>query len=123
MSALSVVGAFATVAERQAPAIDQVALIESIALSPSIGSEAESPAFVREERIERGDTVARLLERLGVDDDQAFEFIRTRPKVAALSRQLRPGKTVSVRTSAEGRLLRLDFPLNAKVAALIIERQ
>lgn len=123
VSALSVVGAFATVAERQAPAIDQVALIESIALSPSIGSEAESPAFVREERIERGDTVARLLERLGVDDDQAFEFIRTRPEAAALSSQLRPGKTVSVRTSAEGRLLRLDFPLNAKVAALIIERQ
>ncbi|GAB4447160.1 MAG: peptidoglycan DD-metalloendopeptidase family protein [Rhodocyclaceae bacterium] len=123
LSLLSVVGAFATVAEREAPAIDQSAVLEAIALTPAVANDTAPAGFVREERIERGDTVARLFDRLGVDDAQALETLRTRPEAAAIFRQLRPGKAVSARTNAEGRLLRLEFPLNAGAAALVVERQ
>lgn len=59
--------------------------------------------FIREEKVQRGDTLGALLLRLGVDDDEANQFIKS----DALARnllQVRPGKTVRVKTNDEGEL-------------------
>jgi hypothetical protein len=43
----------------------------------------DGSVYVREERMQRGDTIATLLRRLGVDDPDAQAFIsRTPPRVA-----------------------------------------
>ena len=47
------------------------------------------PGYWREERIRRGDTIGSVLARLGVDDPEALEFLRTDPAARALY-QLRP---------------------------------
>ncbi|MEP7156280.1 MAG: M23 family metallopeptidase [Betaproteobacteria bacterium] len=57
--------------------------------------------FHTSDRIQRGDSVATLLKRLNVDDQAAFNFMRT-DKSARSIFQLRPGRTVQAVTSADG---------------------
>lgn len=64
--------------------------------------------YLSEERIRRGDTVATLLERLGVNDDLADRFIRQDASARALF-QLRPGRVVQAQTDSNGTLLRLRY--------------
>lgn len=59
--------------------------------------------FVHEERVQRGDTLATLLQRLGVDDDEASSFIKADPLARALM-QVRAGKSVRAQTNDEGEL-------------------
>jgi murein DD-endopeptidase MepM/ murein hydrolase activator NlpD len=61
------------------------------------------PLFRSSDRIQRGDTVAVLLQRLSVNDQAAFNFIRT-DKSARSIFQLRPGRTVQAVTNPDGEL-------------------
>ena len=73
-------------------------------------TDAES-TFTREERIQRGDTVASLLARLQIEDADATQALRNNPQAKALY-QLIPGKTVRATADAEGKLVSLRY-LNA----------
>lgn len=75
------------------------------ALVPTSGAEL---AFTREERIQRGDTVASLLARLQIEDDDATQALRNNPQAKALY-QLIPGKTVRATADAEGKLVSLRY--------------
>lgn len=122
LAALGMAGAIAVV---PAPSADQVVtdtVIEDLLLKTQQLPEAHQ-VFMREERIQRGDTLGALLTRLGIADRQADEFIRISPDTQAMHRQLAPGKLVVAQTSAEGLLQRLIFPLNTQDTALIIERK
>jgi len=70
--------------------------------------EANAAGYWREDRIQRGDTIGRVLVRLGIDDPAAREFLRTDLDARALY-QLRPGKPLTVETDEDGRLLTLRF--------------
>jgi murein DD-endopeptidase MepM/ murein hydrolase activator NlpD len=97
-------------------------VVEQLALPPLQTEDFAGDVFVREERVQRGDTVASLLARLGVADTAALNFLRSNGKAAAVYRQLSPGKSVSARVTGEGRLESLLFPLNGgKDIALIVE--
>ena len=74
----------------------------------------------QEDRIQRGDTVAALLDRLGVDDPEALAFLRQSKEARAVT-QLRPGKTVRARTGEQGELLALEYQTSAG-NLLVIER-
>ena len=80
-------------------------VVEELTLPPLAPASDGVPAFTREERIQRGDTVASLLARLQVDDAAAAKFLRDNKQAKAL-RQLVPGKTVRAVTSAEGNPLK-----------------
>ena len=74
-------------------------LAEQVArLTPS------TQTFINEERVRSGDTLAALLQRLGVDDDDATAFIKTDP-IACGMLQLKVGKRVQAQTSADGQLI------------------
>jgi murein DD-endopeptidase MepM/ murein hydrolase activator NlpD len=60
--------------------------------------------FINEERVRSGDTLAALMQRLGIDDDEATAFIKADP-IARGIMQLRAGKRVQAQTNAEGRLI------------------
>lgn len=79
-------------------------------------------AFLHEERIQRGDTLGNVLSRLGVQEPEALAFLRTDPSTRPMHQQLVPGKVVVARTSADGDLHALYFPLNGKDSALVVER-
>ena len=59
--------------------------------------------FVQEERVRPGDTLASLLNRLGVDDPEAVAFIKS-DSVARAVMQLKTGKRVQAQTSESGQL-------------------
>ena len=73
--------------------------------------------YWREERIQRGDTLAELLARLGVEDPEAVPALRNARPARALY-QLVPGGTVRARTSAEGRLLELRYQHGGNVLSV-----
>jgi murein DD-endopeptidase MepM/ murein hydrolase activator NlpD len=59
--------------------------------------------FVQEEKVRSGDTLATLLDRLGVDDNAAANFIKA-DKLAHGVLELRPGKRVQAQTNDDGQL-------------------
>jgi murein DD-endopeptidase MepM/ murein hydrolase activator NlpD len=59
--------------------------------------------FVHEERVRSGDSLATLLNRLGVEDAAAMAFIKS-DKVAKAVMQLKPGKRVQAQTDDTGQL-------------------
>jgi murein DD-endopeptidase MepM/ murein hydrolase activator NlpD len=59
--------------------------------------------YVKEEKIQRGDTLASLMQRLGVDDVNATNFLKADP-IARNVLQARAGKSIRVKTTDEGTL-------------------
>ena len=83
-------------------------VVESLAL-PSIAAVGEdNPYFWREERIQRGDTVASLLSRLDVNSEDIRAFLAEAKHAPALY-QLKPGKTLQAQTTEDGALLSLRY--------------
>lgn len=123
-SLFSMVAAFGTAPDSAEIRDYQRIVVEQLPLAVDVAQATESSSYVREERIHRGDTVAALLSRLGMQDEQAFAFLRQQPDTQPLFRQLRPGKVVTARTSESGELLALTFPLNGpKDSALVVEKR
>jgi hypothetical protein len=82
-------------------------LVQELAL-PSLSEQIASldPAdqnYVSEDKVRPGDTLATLLNRLGVHDDAAAGFIKT-DRTANGVLQLKAGKRVQVQTTASGAL-------------------
>lgn len=123
LSFFSMVAAFGTAPSTAEIADQRQTVVEQLA-KPAVdpqGSFAE--IFTREERIQRGDTFASLMARLGVEDDKALAFLRGDARSGAIFRQMSPGKTVTVRISGDGALQSLIFPLNGgKDLALMVEQ-
>jgi murein DD-endopeptidase MepM/ murein hydrolase activator NlpD len=103
--AASGVVAFATIA----PAPNAAALLQSVASIEAIPIRAEqvlaSPAsYIREERFQRGDTLAGFLSRLGVNNAEVVRLARVR----ALQ-LLRPGMFVRAEVNSDGAPRTLSF--------------
>jgi murein DD-endopeptidase MepM/ murein hydrolase activator NlpD len=103
-----VVTAFGIAPDTITEPIEQSRVVESIALSPVVTATGTAQTFWREERIQRGETQASLLARLGVEDDAAVNYLRT-TRDARLLTQLVPGRAVSAETTAEGQLVTLRY--------------
>lgn len=123
VSLLTMVAAFGTspsTFDLQAP---QQTIIEQLSLPLNSVTEKIEGVFVREERIQRGDSVASLMARLGIQDESAFQFLRDNRGAQAVFRQLSPGKPVTAHVGENGELQALIYPLNGKDRALFIERR
>lgn len=112
--AIAALAAMAPAPEAGAPVL-QVARAEpmelrTVAVLPAAGS------YVREERFQRGDTLAGMLMRAGVASADAQKLIRT----PAL-RYLRPGHIVSAEFGSGGELQRLSY-LVARDTLMAVER-
>jgi murein DD-endopeptidase MepM/ murein hydrolase activator NlpD len=81
---------------------------ERLALPALPAAQASGVRYWREEAVQRGDTIARLLNRLGVDDDEATRFIHASPLSRNLLK-LRTGATLSVEVNDQGELFGLRF--------------
>jgi len=124
VSLFSMVAAFGTAPDSAEIRKHQRIVVEQLQAASGARQAAGNAYFVREERIQRGDTVAALLTRLGVQDEHAFAYLRQQPGTQAIFRQLRPGKLVTARTSELGELLALTFPLNgSNDNALVVEKR
>jgi len=124
VSLFGMVAAFGTAPTRQEIQGFQQTVVEQLALPPLAAIDASADLFMREDRVQRGDTVDSLLARLGVRDSETLDYLHDNSEAHALFSQLSPGKVVTARVDARGTLQTLIFPLNGgKDQALIIERQ
>lgn len=107
---LGVVTAFGIMPQNQITPTGSKTIIEAIAL-PAAQPAAISTTFWRDDRVQRGDTVAEELRRLNVDDSEASNYLRNDPAAESF-RQLAIGKSVQAETSADGGLLALRYLSN-----------
>lgn len=118
------VAALGSVDDAPQTVVPQQQVVEQLALPPLVAADDSGQSFLREERVQRGDTVPGLLQRLGVDDPAALGFLKGSATAQSLYRQLGPGKILTARTGPQGELQSLVFPLNGgKDRALVIERK
>src|SRR5688572_5818722 len=108
LAATGVVAAFATMAPKPQPAPADSPLVEALAIRTDSLIPPPS-SYRREERFQRGDTIAAFLQRLGIDDAQVERLKRVR----ALQ-QLRPGMLVSAEVGVDGAPLYLSFLNNLR---------
>jgi murein DD-endopeptidase MepM/ murein hydrolase activator NlpD len=90
-------------------ALDDVArheVVRTLPQPPLLDIDDGATRYWQEERVLRGDTIASLLARAGVDDAAAFAFVNGDPSARALY-QLRPGRPIEIATDGEGRLTAL----------------
>lgn len=86
--------------------VEEVILDLSI---PDVLSETQTNhTFWRQENIRRGDTIAAILNRLDVSNQDSTDFLQAARGSRAM-RQLKPGKTVYAQTTADGELLTLRY--------------
>jgi len=105
-----VVTAFGIAPDTITERIAQSRVVESITLAPVLPAAgvAQAQTFWREERIQRGETLASLLARLGVEDTPAVNYLRTTRDARSLF-QLVPGRAVSAQITADGQLVTLRY--------------
>ncbi len=88
--------------------------------------EAKPQSYISEERVRSGDTLATLLDRLGVDDSEATAFIKSDP-IARNVMQLKAGKRVQAQTGANGELNWLSSMVsgsrNEAITNIVITRE
>ena len=103
-----VLTAFGVASDTQLDKIERREIVDALSL-PTFEQEAtKAGQFRASERVQRGDTVAALLQRLNVDDTAAFTFLRSTPAAKTIF-QLRPNRTLQATTNAEGKLLSLNY--------------
>jgi murein DD-endopeptidase MepM/ murein hydrolase activator NlpD len=104
-----VVAAFGIAPDTVPEPVELKHVVESIALPVATQATAPEPAkFWREERIQRGDTVASVLSRLSVNDPEALGYLLQAKDVRSLY-QLMPGRSIRAVTTQEGRLHSLAY--------------
>jgi murein DD-endopeptidase MepM/ murein hydrolase activator NlpD len=98
------VGAFATMAPPAELLVSRTAALEPVPLAVENSILPAPASYVREERYERGDTLAGLLARLAVGEADA-RALSLQPKM----RLLRPGTSVIAEVRSDGTLVSLGF--------------
>lgn len=83
--------------------IEQQIALPSLARQIAALEQSAPQYFMREEKVRSGDTLASLLDRLGVNDAAAADFIKS-DSTARSVLQLRPGKSVQAQTADDGSL-------------------
>lgn len=113
LPAVTVVTAFGIAPETATGDFTQTLVREAVPV-PALAPTPQPPQrYVAQDRVLRGDTVAALLERLGVHDARALEFLRADATGRLIFRQLVPGRMLQVETGEEGELVALRYFVNA----------
>lgn len=112
------VAAFATIGDTPEAALllPRGTQVEPVVIDAASAVIPVPDRFLREERFQRGDTLAALLSRLGVSADEATRLA----KLPAL-RPLRMGHVVTAETNGAGELLRLNF-ISARDQLVVLQR-
>ncbi len=83
----------------------QTAIVETVSLEATVIGASDHGIFHRQERIQRGDTLSLVLQRLGAQDPAFLAFAR-QDRAARQLLQLRPGRTVAAELDGAGRIRR-----------------
>lgn len=99
------IAAFGTAPESQL-LLARTAMPEPLTVDLGAALVPSPSTFKREDRFQRGDTLTRLLARIGVNDTDTHQLMRTQ---AGALRGLRAGTTVEAEVAADGALVSLGY--------------
>lgn len=117
---LEVVTAFGVSPETITQDVHQEAVVSDVALPTPVATDNGSFDFWREERIQPGDTLASILNRLGVDSAETSAVVATARGHSAVT-HFSTGRTVMARVTSGGRLILLRYLVSGQ-QLLSIER-
>jgi murein DD-endopeptidase MepM/ murein hydrolase activator NlpD len=100
--------------------IKQQAVVSDLELPPPVSADSGSFDFWREERIQSGDTLATILNRLGVVSSETVRIVASAKGHSAVTRFIN-GHTVMARVTSGGHLVLLRYQTNDQ-ELLSIER-
>jgi len=105
---VGIMAAFGIAPDTITETIERTSVVEQVALPalPAAGDAGET--YWREARIERGDTIASVLQRLQIDDASASQVLLRSREARSLYRLI-PGRTLRAQTTAAGQLLALRY--------------
>lgn len=115
-----IVAAFGIAPDTDTHRVPVQTVIEQLDL-PSASESATAGAYWREEKIQRGDTISSLLERLDVSNEDISAFLRSSKDSKGI-RQLVPGRSVRAKTSEDGELLSLRY-LSSSDSMLAVDKE
>ena len=118
---LGVVTAFGLVPQNDFDLTSSRVAIEEISLPKVADPETAAASYWRNERVQRGDTVAELLTRLNIDDAAASDYLRKAADAASF-RKLPVGTEVQAETTSSGGLIALRY-LGNSGTQILIEKQ
>ncbi len=121
MPLLGVITAFGLVPESNLGLTTGKLAIQEIALPQIAPGESVAASFWRNERVQRGDTVAELLHRLNIEDAAASTWLRNAAEAESF-RKLPVGKEVQAETGMAGNLISLRY-LGDNGAQIVIDKQ
>ena len=111
--ALTVLTAFGIAPGAAVDDVSRTLVSEAVPLPELAPAAAPEQRFVAQDRVLRGDTVGALLERLGVRDTRALDFMRADATGRLIFRQLVPGRLLQAETNSGGELLALRYFVSA----------
>ena len=118
---LSVVTAFGLVPHSEISSQSDQLVSAELALPIVSPLKTSRHSYSHTERIQRGETVAEFLHRLGVEDRTASDYMRTDKAVESF-RKLAVGREVRAETTAEGSLISLKY-LSTPTTEITVSKQ
>ena len=115
-----IVAAFGIAPDTETRRMPVQTVIEQLDL-PSATEPTTTSAYWREEKIQRGDTISSLLERLDVSNEDIADFLRSSKDSKGI-RQLVPGRSVRAKTTEDGELLSLRY-LSSSDSMLAVDKE
>ncbi len=98
--------------------VEEVSLPTTLDIDVAADSSESQPIW-QSEQINRDDTLSTLLDRLHIRNAEAIDYLRHAPEASAFPSQLRPGRTVLAKTTADGDLLELLYQTGPDTALQI----
>ncbi len=112
LSLFGAVAAFAVVPANITQDITIKTVVQNIDLPTAEFALNTLEIFSQTDRIRSDDTLASLLSRMNVHDDNALNFLRTNTQAQAFSGQFRTRHSIETKTDATGKLLYLDYEIS-----------
>lgn len=105
---VGVMAAFGIAPDTVTDTVTRESVVEELALPALPATNSSGETYWREARIERGDTIASILQRLQIDETGAALLLQHTREARSLYRLI-PGRTIRAQTTADGRLLALRY--------------
>lgn len=86
---------------------------EEVTLPLAVDIVNRSEEFWQIDQVRRDDTLGSLFKRMTIRDEDAIKFLMLSPDARAINTQLIPGHTVEIKTNLSGKLLHLEYELDA----------
>lgn len=108
----AIVAAFGTVSPDLPRNAKPETVIEDVTLPLAVHTVNRNEEFWQIDQVRRDDTLASLLSRMTIRDEDAIKFLMLSPDARAMNNQLIPGHSLEIKTNLDGKLLHLEYEID-----------